>query len=144
MHLRLGCNGSLSLKLALGSCLLTENGDGKLRVAESTASILVVALEQGPELFLRVIHAALFEHASELGEVNGAGVHDVEVLEHLHEASLFAHLGVRLLDQLVFQSFLESAAAQAQCENSRQSNGATYWDLIPCIFLTLSLFVFLN
>jgi len=78
--------------LTLRCRFLPENCDGELSVVETTTSVPVVGLKEGTQLIFRVVHAALFKYALELGKVDRACIHDVKVLEHLHEARLFRHL----------------------------------------------------
>ena len=95
------------MHLALGSGLLAEDSNSKLLIVKGSAGISIVDFEKGTKLLLREVHAGLFEDAAELCEVNSSLVHDVKVLKHLHEAGLFRHLGGRLLNQLIFESFLK-------------------------------------
>ena len=85
-NLRASFNWRLLLHLALALRLTSEDGEGELSVVEAATAILVVDVEKGPQLVLRVVHAGLLEHSLELVEVDCASVHDVEVLEHLDEA----------------------------------------------------------
>ena len=92
--LRFGGNRWLPLQLALASGLATEDSHCELSVVEAAAAILVIGVEEGPQLFLRIVHARFLEHALELRKVDCTGIHHVEVLEHLHEAGLFRHLRI--------------------------------------------------
>ena len=69
-YLRLCCDGCLSLHVTLGRGLCSEDCNGELSIVNATTSVCVVGFEEGTELLLRVVHAALLEHALELGEVD--------------------------------------------------------------------------
>ena len=97
------------MHLSFGGRFLAEDSDCKLFVVQAAALILIVGVEKWAQLIFREVHASFFQHALELGEVYSSLVHNVKVLEHLHKASLFRHLGSRLLNQLVFQLFLKTA-----------------------------------
>ena len=92
--LRFCGHGGFLLHLSLRGSLLTEDSDGELFVVEAATAVSIIAVEEGAKLFGWEIHAAFFEHALELVEVNTARVHHVKKLEHLHEASLLRHLGI--------------------------------------------------
>ena len=106
--LRFGGHRGFLLHLSLLGSLLAKDSDGEFFVVKAATAVLVVAVEEGAQLLGGEVHAAFFEHALELVEVHTARVHHVEVLEHLHEAGLFRHLGIRLLDQLVLKLLLKS------------------------------------
>jgi len=84
----------LLLHLTLCHRFFTEYCNCELSVIETATSVSVVGLKEGTQLILRVIHAALFEYALELGEVDSTCVHDVKVLKHLHKARLLRHLRI--------------------------------------------------
>ena len=75
---------------------------------------------------LWILHSALFEGTAELVKVNSAGVHHVKILEHLHETGLLRHLGVRFLNQLVLESFLESGQTNKIGKSQQKSSIGAY------------------
>ena len=93
--------------MALIGGFLTKHSHGKLCIVQTTAAILVIGVEERAKLLLREVHATLFKDSLKLGKINGTRIHDVEVLEHLHEASLFRQLRIRLLNEFIFESFLK-------------------------------------
>ena len=107
-YLRLGGDRRLPLHLALGGGFFTEDSDGKLCVVKATTAISIIDVEEWTKLLLRVVHAALFQDTTELGKVNRTLVHDVKILEHLHQTGFFRHLCIRFLNKLVLQSLLKS------------------------------------
>ena len=86
---------------------MAEDCHRELLVVETAATVAVISLKEGTKLLLWIVHARLLKYALELGEVNRSRIHDVEVLEHLHEASLFRQLRIRLLNEFIFESFLK-------------------------------------
>ena len=93
-YLRFGSNGRLLLHVALIGGLLAKHSDSELCIVKTTATILVIGVEEWAKLILGEVHATLFKDSLELGEVNGTRIHDVEVLEHFHETGFFRHLGI--------------------------------------------------
>ena len=95
------------LDLTFSRRLTTEDGQGEFSIVQAATAILIIDLEERLELRFRVLHSAFLESTAKLVEVHSAGVHHIEVLEHLHETGLLRHLCVRFLNQLVLQSLLE-------------------------------------
>lgn len=87
-------HGGLLLHLSLLGSLLAEDSDGELLVVQAATAITIVTVKEGAKLIGREVHAAFFEHALELVEIDTARVHHIEELEHLHEAGLLGHLGI--------------------------------------------------
>ena len=86
---------------------MAEDCHRELLVVETAAAVAVISLKEGTKLLLWIVHTRLLKYALELGEVNRSRIHDVEVLEHLHEASLLRHFCARFLDEFIFESFLK-------------------------------------
>ena len=83
-YLRFGGNGRFLLHMALIGGFLTKDSYGKLCIVQTTATILVIRVEERAKLVLWEVHATLFEDSTELGKIDSSRVHDVKVLEHLH------------------------------------------------------------
>ena len=122
--LRSGVDGWSFLDLSFGGRFFAKDCDGKLCVVEAAALVFVVGVEEGTQLLLREVHARLLEDSLKLGEIYSTCVHDVKVLEHLHQASLFRHLGIRFLNEFVLESFLKPTQFHKVSLVRSRSNGA--------------------
>lgn len=106
-HIFLRHLGVSSLHDALLENSFTIDAGGKFTVVQLAVAVEVVLAKELLEIFLGEGHAHLGASLLELCEVYGSTVLQVEELEHLQQASLFANGAFAPLDHFVFKLALE-------------------------------------